>query len=170
MANVQELLNGRPGTISIDWTGVEKEVRFPVHQDLKDFYSRLTETRNYGKVDFAEAKFIEKTGDKRNDTWFSFNECEGSVEYQLILIKSPENAAQEIRYAFEEWTGGNDFGHRAMIGEFYFNMGSVLILFNNDTGKIEWIDCEYGYFEVYDENPNGVLANSMKEFFEKFCS
>ena len=38
----------------------------------------------------------------------------------------------------------------------------------NDTGKIEWIDCGYGYFDIYEENPNGILANSIQEFLEKF--
>jgi hypothetical protein len=51
---------------------------------------------------------------------------------------------------------------------FYFNIGEILILFNNDTGKIEWIDCGYGYFDIYEENPNGILANSIQEFLEKF--
>lgn len=98
-----------------------------------------------------------------------FNDCEGNVEYRLSLISSLENVAQEIEFAFQEWTGENDFGHSAMIGEFYFNIGKILILFNNDTGKIEWIDCEYGYFEVYEENPNGILAHSMQDFLEKLC-
>jgi len=48
-------------------------------------------------------------------------------------------------------------------------MGSILILLNNNSGKVEWMDCEYGYFDVYEENPNGVIANSLQEFFDK-CS
>ena len=53
------------------------------------------------------------------------------------------------------------------MGNFYTKIGNILILFNNETGKVEWMDCEYGYFNVYEQNPNGVLANTMDEFIEK---
>ena len=42
-----------------------------------------------------------------------------------------------------------------------------MILFNNDTGNVEWIDCGYGYFDVYEENPNGIIANDIDEFLSK---
>ena len=111
--------------------------------------------------------FIQKTGNERFDTWFSFNECEGRLSYELYPIKVLENAEIEIEAAFTQWTGGNDFGHRAMIGTIDTNMGEFLILFNNDTGNIEWIDCGYGYFDVYEENPNGIIVNNIEEFLLK---
>ncbi|WP_154694847.1 hypothetical protein [Clostridium botulinum] len=40
-------------------------------------------------------------------------------------------------------------------------------MINNDSGKVEWIDCGYGYFDIYEENPNGVVANSLQEFLDK---
>lgn len=157
------------GTIQIDWEKIEEHMGFAIHKDLKDFYSRDAGKDIKDIVDFTEAKFVIKTGDERNDTWFSFNSCEGKVEYTLeLLSKNPQDAIDTIDYVFSEWTGGNDFGHRACIGQFYFNIGEILILFNNDTGKIEWIDCGYGYFDIYEENPNGILANSIQEFLEKF--
>lgn len=170
MATIQDLMNNGANTILIDWEGIETEVGFQIHQDLKDFYSRISGTKIRDVVNFVEKIFLEETGNEKYDTWISFNQCEGKVQYSLTLIKSLENAAQEIKYAFQEWTGGNDFGHRAMIGQFYFNIGEILILFNNDTGKIEWVDCGYGYFDVYEENPNGILANSVQDFLEKLCS
>ena len=157
------------GTIQIDWEKIEEHMGFAIHKDLKDFYSRDAGKDIKDIVDFTEAKFVIKTGDERNDTWFSFNSCEGKVEYTLeLLSKNPQDAIDTIDYVFSEWTGGNDFGHRACIGQSYFNIGEILILFNNDTGKIEWIDCGYGYFDIYEENPNGILANSIQEFLEKF--
>ena len=46
-------------------------------------------------------------------------------------------------------------------------MGDFLILFNNNTGNVEWIDCGYGYFDIYEENPNGIIANDIDEFLSK---
>ena len=40
MATIQDLVNNGTNTIYIDWGGVETEVGFPIHQDLKDFYSK----------------------------------------------------------------------------------------------------------------------------------
>ena len=54
-----------------------------------------------------------------------------------------------------------------MLGTIDTDMGEFLILFNNDTGNIEWNDCGYGHFEVYEENPNGIIANSIDEFLLK---
>ena len=58
-------------------------------------------------------------------------------------------------------------GDRAWIGVIKKDMGDFLILFNNDTGNVEWIDCGYGYFDVYEENPNGIIANDIDGFLSK---
>lgn len=39
------------------------------------------------------------------------------------------------------------------------------VLLNKDAGNV---DCEYGYFVVYEENPNGILAHSVDESFANF--
>ncbi len=74
-----------------------------------------------------------------------------------------------IREAFfGDWTGGNDFGHRAYIGEIIINIGQISLVFNNDTGEFEWADFGYGYFDVYSENPYGIVADNTQEFLDKF--
>ena len=161
-----ENLNWDNATENLDWKKIEQETGFPIHQDLKKFYSVFT-GKPHGVVNFIEKNFIEKTGNKKFDKWFSFNHCEGNVSYYFFPVTSPQNAAKEVIDAFKEWTGENDWGHRAMIGQFLTNIGDILILFNNDTGKVEWIDCGYGYFDIYEKNPNGILANSMEDFLKK---
>lgn len=69
---------------------------------------------------------------------------------------------------FGDRTGGIDFGHRAYIGELLLNIGEISLIFNNDTGSFEWVDFGYGYFEVYEENPYGLVAHSAQEFLDKF--
>lgn len=165
---ISEFAIKEKGSIDIDWNEVEKHINFKLHDNVKDYFSRAFSNNSIiGSVKFTEKDFIKPTGNKRNDTWFSFNRCEGKVEFELEILKKAENAAFEIENAFNIWTGGNDFGHRAMIGQFYFNIGQILILINNDTGKVEWLDCGYGYFDIYDENPNGILADDIQEFLNK---
>lgn len=168
MASIKNLLTTPKDTLKIEWSEIENKIGFKLNDNLKDFYSRIICKSVKGIVDFSEEKFIKPTGNNRNDTWFSFNECEGNVEFKLYPLSSLKNVAEYIERAFNVWTGGNDFGHRAMIGEFYFNIGQILILLNNDTGKVEWIDCGYGYFDTYEENPNGILADNIQEFFDMF--
>lgn len=170
MITLKDLIANSANTIKIDWANVEETVGFSIHSDLRNFYSRLIceKQRNIsGDFILKETDFIHKTGNERFDTWFSFNECEGELGYELFPIKDIEKADTEIETAFTYWTGGNDFGHRALIGTIETNMGEFLILFNNDTGNIEWIDCGYGYFEIYEKNPNGIIANSITELLTK---
>ena len=165
---ISEFIGKEKGNITIDWNEVEKHISFKVHDNVKDFFSRAFSDKCItGSVNFIEKYFIKSTGNERNDAWFSFNKCEGKIEFELELLTKAEDATLEIEKAFNDWTGGNDFGHRVKIGQFYFNMGEILILINNDTGKVEWIDCGYGYFDIYDENPNGILANDIQEFLNK---
>lgn len=36
-----------------------------------------------------------------------------------------------------------------------------------NTLKIDWADFGYGYFDVYEKNPYGIVADSAEEFFGK---
>ncbi|WP_252222461.1 MULTISPECIES: hypothetical protein [unclassified Clostridium] len=154
-------------SVSVNWEKVEVELGFVICQDVKDFFSRIAGGYIKEIVDFKENYFFNTTGIYEYDHWISFNECEGEIELSLITPKSEDNIENFIINAFREWTGGNDFGHRVLLGDFEFNIGGVLILINNDSGKVEWIDCGYGYFHIYEENPNGVVANSLQEFLDK---
>ena len=170
MITLKELIHATADTIKIDWLKVEETIGFPLHYDLKNFYSRIlcAEQKTIsGDFILNETDFIQKTGNERYDTWFSFNGSEGRLSYELYPIRTLENAHIQIKYAFTSWTGGHDFGHRAWIGVINTDMGDFLILFNNDTGNVEWIDCGYGYFDVYEENPNGIIANDIDGFLSK---
>lgn len=153
--------------VLINWEKIEAELGFKICDDVKAFFTRIAGGYIEQIVDFKEDYFLKNTGNDKYDHWISFNECEGKVEISLITPKSEKNIENFIINAFREWTGGNNFGHRVLLGDFEFNIGSVLILLNNDSGQVEWMDCEYGYFDVYDENPNGVIANSLQEFLDK---
>ena len=165
--NLVEFLDTKAGSAQFDFGAIEAELGFQLHEGLKSFYSRAYERIIRGEIKFKEADFIEPTGNKKFDTWFSFNHIKGEIEMKLDVIKSQETAVARVVGAYKEWMGGNDFGQRFLIGNLYTKIGSILILFNNETGKVEWMDCEYGYFTVYEQNPNGIIANTMDEFIEK---
>ena len=167
--DLKEFLDKKAGSIEFDWDTIEKELGFPLHDGLKSFYSRVYDRFIRGEIKFKESEFLIPTGNAQFDTWFSFNKIKGNLEIRLDVIKSQEVAVSKVVGAFTEWKGGNDFGQRFLIGTLYTNIGSILILFNNETGKVEWMDCEYGYFKVYEQNPNGVFSNTVDEFIEKLA-
>ena len=167
--NIMKLINfiNLPfNAIPINWAEVEDELEMTLHENIKKYYSKIMNREVNGRIYFKE-NLVVPLGHERNDTWL-LNEGQKTykVEVTLNLPTNTGTLAKHIESAFEYWTGGNDFGNRLMIGEFYFNMGQMLIIINNDTGDIEWIDCAYGYFEEYEENPHGTLAKSIESFLE----
>ena len=167
MMNLVDFLNSKVGTAQFDWQELEAELGITLHEGLKNFYSKAYERIVRGEIKFTEDDFLVPTGNEKFDKWFSFNKIKGDIEIKLNIIKSQEDATAGMNNAYYEWKGGNDFGQRFLIGTLYTKIGNILILFNNETGKVEWMDCEYGYFKVYEQNPNGVLANTMDEFIDK---
>ena len=90
MITLKELIHATADTIKIDWLKVEETIGFPLHYDLKNFYSRIlcAEQKTIsGDFILNETYFIQKTGNERFDTWFSFNGCEGRLSYELYPIR-----------------------------------------------------------------------------------
>ena len=161
-----------PETLKIDWSEAEKAVGFKLHDNFKNLYSRITSDIEIdGRMPFTPAKFV-KEYISADEGWL--DEANGEREmcdYTLIPIRETDSGylTKFVKEAFfGEWTGGCDFGHRAYIGELILNIGQISLIFNNDTGAFEWVDFEYGYYEVYDENPYGIVAHSAQEFLDKF--
>lgn len=176
MTKIKELQKTTGGTIAIDWNLVEENIGFKLHDNLKDFYSRILGSKNKsgyisGIIKFNPAEFVKRYVNK--DNWL--NDANGNstcAEFTLCLLKQTDEnkyISDFIQEAFfGEWTGGNDFGHRAYIGEILINMGQVSLLLNNDTGVFEWVDFGYGYFDNYSDNPYGIVADNTQEFLNKF--
>jgi len=164
---LSDFLNGDGNGVSIDFSNVEKNLGFNLHDDLKKFYSMAFVKYVRGDIKFKDKKFLVPTGNKEFDNWFSFNRCNGKIEVQLNLIKDESCVESTVEKAAKEWMGPYDFGRRFMIGDLGVKIGQILILFNNDTGAVEWLDCDYGNFGTLEKDPNGKLANSMEEFLGK---
>ena len=175
---IEKWKSAAAGTIEIDWAAVAQAIGFAPHENLKDFYSRILGGNGRsgsveGIIKFDPKTFVKEYVNKEN--WLAdINEINCGRDFcEFELLPIAKNKTEYVCGFFEDaftgdWTGGNDFGHRAYIGEIIINIGQILLIFNNDTGKFEWVDFGYGYFDVYEENPYGIIADSAQEFLDKF--
>lgn len=163
------------GTINIDWLAVEEKLGFALHDNLKDLYSRIlcpgtSKGRVEGVMEFNPLVFVKENINR--ESWLEGANGESEyAQFELFPLKQADKdyVCSFLEEAFSgDWTGGNDFGHRAYIGELLINIGQITLIFNNDTGRFEWVDFGYGYFEVYEENPYGIVADTVQEFLDKF--
>lgn len=176
--NIEDLKKIPPNTLKIDWEAVENHIGFKLHENVKDFYSRIycAENKRFieGNMPLNLPELIKQTGNEAFDNWLSEaagSETDKYTQYRLYLLNRAdlENADDFFDNAFfGSWTGGNDLGHRAYIGWFSMDIGDITLLLNNDSGQFEWVDFSYGYFEVYEENPHGAVADDTQEFLNKF--
>lgn len=178
MTTINDWKNTPAGTIKIDWEAVETKLGFKLHENIKDFYSRVlggNSRRSKGQVEgcmeFKPKEFVKEYVNRAN--WLENSNGESEhIEYELYSLEEDSNdsVCEFFQEAFfgEYWTGGHDFGHRAKLGELFLNIGQIVLIFNNDTGRFEWVDFGYGYFEVYEKNPYGIVADTAQEFLDKF--
>lgn len=174
MTSIKDWKNSAAGTIKIDWLAVENKLGFKLHDNLKNLYSRVLGENNrfgYAKdyVLFDPEKLVKEYVNK-NDWLVDANGDSDETEITLFPLKQSEDdyVCEFFEKAFfGDWTGGNNLGYRVYIEELYINIGQILIVFNNDTGRFEWVDFGYGYFDVYEENPYGIIADTVEEFFDK---
>lgn len=147
-----------------DFTSVEKELGFQLHEDMKTYFGSSFFDEIKGVLPSSRIPSTEKWGH-----WFEFNE-----EFALpVTLKGPERGKdlrEQILYAFQAWTGGYDFGERFWIGEIDANIGQILLVFNNETGSVEWIDTDYGSFGNLEEDPNGLFAPTLADLIQALSS
>ena len=181
MPDINDLKSTPAGTLMIDWTPIENHLGFKLHENIKNFYSRILggnskwNTLEF-RMKFNPLVFIKSYCNPKFEGWFADPESIEENSYTDVTLCTLKKLDEKYLCDFfeegfhGEWTGGNDFGHRMHLGSFYLNVGDILLIFNNDTGNFEFDDCGYGYFEVYEDNPWGIVAESTEEFLNKFQS
>lgn len=168
--NIQEYVSASQDNVKPDFEKAEMFLGFRLNESVKNFYSRVYAKAVDGTVVIPEKDFTVPIGNKRFDAWFRSNGIKGRTDIRLFPCTNEKTSARFIRDRFYSWTGGNDFGQRVYIGEFFANIGQITIVINNQTGAVEWVDCEYGHYEKYEKNPHGILAENMYEFLQKIVS
>ncbi|MBO5055581.1 MAG: hypothetical protein J6C64_04395 [Lachnospiraceae bacterium] len=165
--SLQKYVSLNAGTVEPDFDRAEMLLGFKLNQSVRNFYSRAFAQKINGNVTIPEEGFTISIGNQRFDKWFNFNGIEGGTEIQLFPCTSRKSSPRFIRDHFYTWTGGHDFGERVLIGKFYTEIGSILIVINNQTEGVEWVDCGYGHYAKYEKNPNGILAEHIEQFLKK---
>lgn len=170
MAKIDDWKKTAPNTLKIDWAAVEKNLGFVLHDNLKDLYSRITAKKVEGTMKYVPSEFVKEYVNKKD--WLEgsngkFPNC----QFDLWVLENTKTdyVCRFFQDAFfGDWTGGNDFGRRALVGQLFINIGQLYMIFSNDTGRFEWVDFGYGYFDVYEEKPYGIIADGAQEFLDKF--
>lgn len=174
---IENWKKAKSGTVKLDWQEAEEAIGFVLHDNFKDFYSRtLSDEGERDSLErvriFRMGKWVEAgqpysieggmkwSGEMVKEQlsgaegWLDeANDGRTFCEFSLRLLSGSGSryVSQFVKEAFYgDWTGGNDFGHRAYIGELLLNTGEISLIFNNDTGRFEWVDFGYGYFDIYD--------------------
>lgn len=168
MVPMGEFVAACPGSVAPDFQKAETQLGFPLHESVRNFYSRAYAKKVEGQVNIPAKGFTLPIGNERFDAWFSFNKIKGKAEFRLFPCDSAKGSARFIRASFTDWTGGNDFGERALIGDLFTGIGVISLVINNQTGAVEWVDCEYGQYDIFEENPHGILADDTDSFLRKF--
>lgn len=153
---IADYIKGSRYNKDIDFSKAEEKLGFALNEELKEFYRKSDFTNIHG---FLKGQQIAET--EKWKRWFK-----DDVNVKLLGIDdeiNDERIESFIQFNFEEWTGRYDFGKRICIGELEDRRGSMLIVFNNDNGNVEWIDSEYGCFGNLEEDPNGILSASIDE-------
>lgn len=167
------------GTLNINWKAVENHLGFELHENLKDLYSRILGGNNRwvnveGDIKFNPSQLIKEWSNPDFEGWLTDDEVNAGRNFAEFTLCSLNQTDEEYLCKFfndsfrGDWTGGNDFGRRAYLGEFLLNIGQICLIFNNDSGRFEWVDFGYGYYEAYEDNPYGVIADNAQEFLDKF--
>lgn len=169
MAKLDEWKKTAPNTLKIDWAAVEEKLGFTLHEELKSFYSRITAKNVSGEIKYDAAELV-KEYVNRKDWLVGAHKDFPNCQFELISLEKTDTdyVCDFFKDAFfGDWTGGNDFGRRAFLGEIIINIGQISLVFNNDTGRFEWVDFGWGYCDVYEDNPYGILADSADELLAK---
>ncbi len=163
--DLKKLAETSPYTLRIDWDNIEKNVGFKLHENVKNFFSRII----CKEIEFLTTFYFEKfTQTSENSEKYSnwLDDYSGICQTSLNPLYSLNNIEKIIKHRFE--IGGES--NRIHIGNFFLDIGQVSILINNDNGNIEWCDFGYGYFEVYEENPFAVMSADVQEFLDMLLS
>ena len=155
-------LNCQANSVSMDWKAIEDELGFPLHDGLKEYYTKIFSFDDARGFVVLPKDFLIPTGDEKAD--YLLSDLNDKIVFTLFVIPHEELAIPYIEEAFDKGGCGNKSTNRFLIGTLTFDVETdIFVLFNNDTGYVE-------LHNAYEESPNeqiGLIAKSMDEFLEK---
>lgn len=177
---IKELINEPAGSVKIDWCKVEKHLGFKMHNNVKNFYSRIVcdeKIEFRGRMKFIRDKFIIPTGNQRYDKFLFDNgntndwDAQGNDTYYYLALLSSTDL-KDLPKKFEQlfnmaiWRHIENMENRLYIGCLIHRIGEVCMFINNNSGVFEWAYLQDKRDNYYD-NPNGIIAYDADEFISK---
>lgn len=177
---IKQLINASVGSVKIDWDKIEDYLGFTIHNNIKDFYSRIVcddKLGFKGGMKFVREKFIILTGNDKYDR-FLFNngntndyDAKGNDTFyclKLLSSKDLEDLPRKFEQLFnmEIWQHIYNMRKRVYIGYLLHKAGEISLFINNDSGVFEWAYLRDEHRNYYD-NPNGIVAYNVHNFFIK---
>ena len=148
---------------NFDFSNVEAELGFILHDDLKQFYNSyyciIVKDDMHNKGFYIDGKINSCDENKFGS---------GTLNVCVSKITDEKPVEKRISYDHSAWRAGewtNDYRNLFCIGTISRNIDAAIIFDNND-GKLYWHDFGYGA-EKFEDVPKGFLANSLAEFFER---
>lgn len=166
-------------TLKIDWSIIENRLGFTLHENVKEFYSRITcdERLGFACCMYLDPKYLIKpSGNDKFDSYLSRNGNTNDMDrfgndvcYTLNILNNNDihNSYDTIYYAFNSFDLKNcNIGKRAIIARLDRRCGTTWIFINNVTGKYEWA-CFSDYETSFEDTPHGLVADDFDEFVNK---
>lgn len=104
---IEEWKSAAAGTVEVDWAAVEQELGFAVHENLRDYYSRVLGGKGRrcvaeGIIKFDPKAFIKENVSKKD--WLAdINEINGGRAFcEFELFPLAENGTEYVRGFFKE--------------------------------------------------------------------
>lgn len=177
---IKELINTPTGSVKIDWYEIEKYLGFKIHNNIKDFYSRIVCDEKFGfrdRMKFVREKFVIPIGNNKYDGFLftngNTNDCDAQgndTNYCLELLSSKDLVDLpkkfENLFSLGSWKYVSCIENRLYIGTLSHRIGAISLFINNDSGMFEWAYLQDKQGDYY-ENPNGLIAYSVDEFMLK---
>ena len=180
---IKQLISTSASSVKIDWERIESYLGFTIHNNIKDFYSRIVVDDKCGfkgRMKFVREKFIIQMGNDKYDRFLfnngntnDYDEKGNDTYYYLKLLSS--NDLEDLPKKFEQlfnmeiWQHIYNMGKRVYIGSLMHKAGDVSLFINNDSGVFEWAFLQDKYQNYYD-NPNGIVAYNAHDFILKLSN
>ncbi len=182
MADIEELkkfAKTPKNTLKIDWSIIENRLGFTLHENVKEFYSRITcdERLGFACCMYLDPKdFVKPSGNDKFDSYLRRNGNTNDMDrfgndvwYKLKLLNSDDfhNSYETIYKAFDNtYINTSNIGRRANIAYLVHRFYGIYIFINNDTGKYEWV-LHNEEVKSLEDTPHGHIADDFNEFMNK---
>lgn len=166
-------------TLKIEWSIIENRLGFTLHENVKEFYSRITCDERLGFVCciYLDPKdFVKPSGNAKFDSYLRRNGNTNDMDrfgndvfYKLKLLNSNDfhNSYETIYKAFNDsYLTSLNIGKCANITTLTHRFYCIDVYINNASGAYEWVLYKQNN-NSFEDTPHGLVADDFDEFVNK---